>query len=164
MTIRNAFGGPLTCPACKTVTEGVLPGASTKIIDRYEEGDRVLRVGERIEDLDHLDFEQVYYTVRAIERGERARAIEPWTCPHCGTKGWFVIVYGDDKILEMEAVTLSRALLESLDYLHPDLVEGLPPQERKEVIVADGDRDWVNGRVDPIYFERVASLIERLSG
>ncbi len=159
MSVSNAFGGPLTCPVCGTRTEGVLPGASTKLLDDAEQFDRVLRAGDRIENLDHRDLEQVYYVVRPVLGRSAARALERWTCPHCQTPGWFVITYGDERIQSMEAVELTRSLLQSVDYLSLDFFDEVfsrePGNGFEHFAQPDSTRMWIPGRVKPGFIERL---------
>ena len=122
MAVVDYYAAHLRCGTCRTVSpDNTTTGMQHKLVSFGEP--RILRVGDTIEDLSQADFESEYITVNPHSDDHPTTVLEDWSCPTCNHLNWATIVFSGNTIVAIEETSLTRTMLEKINYLTYDVDE-----------------------------------------
>lgn len=116
----DVFVAELRCPNCHAVApESANTNMQTYIRDDDADG-TALRVGSQL-DARLLTTDRIVGLADSLiskptTNGE-IRLLDTWSCPECGTEQWALITVGDARITSIEAVKLTRKVLERANFI-----------------------------------------------
>lgn len=132
----DSFVAELCCPNCRTVV------SDAEIQTHLRADGSCFRVGDQLEAIE-LETSNVldsdYAQVHATQPGRPIRLLDMWFCRACETEQWAMVEIADRTIRRIDAVRLTRSVLEAANFisaLNADLLaEGLVDRAQNDSAV-----------------------------
>lgn len=116
----DVFVADLRCPNCNaiaSVRDNI--GMQTHIRGGAADGSE-LGIGFELE-ANYLTVDRIigsgYALIREPAPDGVIRLLDMWTCPTCDTEQWAMVTISEQRIRQIEAVTLSRSVLETANFI-----------------------------------------------
>jgi hypothetical protein len=113
------FNANLTCPRCGNAS-GPRARINMQTHIRDDADGSTLEVGYEF-DASDLKEESIlsssYSLIRPPDSQQAIRVLNIWRCPSCRTDQWAVVEIMERKIIRIEAVSMSRAVLEEANFI-----------------------------------------------
>jgi hypothetical protein len=116
----DVFVADLRCPNCNataSVKDGI--GMQTHIRGSVADGSE-LGIGCELE-ANHLAVERIvgsgYALIREPAPDGVIRLLDIWTCPMCHAEQWAMVTISEQRIRQIDAVTLNRSALETANFI-----------------------------------------------
>jgi hypothetical protein len=130
------FAAPLRCLACGALA----PDTDATRMQHHlgDEPSQIFRVGDAVPSTP-AELEGSFLPVRPVE-GDSVHILKAWTCPTCGNRQWAEVVLSGGQIRSIAEVSLSREVLERMNYVDEELAElylarvGEPMQQEDRVV------------------------------
>lgn len=123
MAAVDTIVAELQCPRCG-ITSSLESGTGITTTLRSDAQMRDLGVGDLLVERPEEIEEDYFYRVNSPLPGEPIHLMMPWDCSSCHRVNWGAeIVLRDGVITSIEAVTLTRSVLERLNYISMDAVD-----------------------------------------
>jgi hypothetical protein len=112
----DVFAAGLQCPGCDTLVDAEI---QTHIRNGSADSS-ALGVGFQFDPVDVTNesiLNAGYALVEPPDAGGPIRLLDVWICPGCDIEQWAVVEIADRQIRSIQAATLDRATLDSVNYI-----------------------------------------------